>query len=71
MTKPSELTPEQEDQEMARREREEAEARSNAPVPRWELIMAINNVARHYGANGNHDSDLISNAFDGLVEELK
>lgn len=40
------------------------------PISRMNLIEAIEKVASHYGASGNHDSDLICDAFRELASEL-
>jgi len=33
--------------------------------------LAIRTVARRYAANGDHDSDLIADAFDRLAAEIR
>lgn len=49
----------------------DSEARDEAPISRKELIEAIEQVARQYGANGNHDSDLICDAMIALAKALR
>lgn len=48
----------------------EAEARLDQPMTRRELMTAIESVAHEYGMQGDHDSDLICNAFRKLGEAL-
>lgn len=52
------------------RHAEEQEARLDAPLTRREVLEAIESVAHEYGCNGNHDSDLICDAFRKLAEAL-
>lgn len=35
------------------------------------FILALRKVAHSYGCNGNHDSDLIANAFNALANEIE
>lgn len=49
---------------------EEQEARLHAPLSRREVLEALQIVAGQFGGNGNHDSDLIANAFRELERAL-
>jgi hypothetical protein len=59
------------DDRNAERERDEREARLDAPVPRRELLAAIRNVEREFSASGYEARDLVADAFRKLYGELE
>jgi hypothetical protein len=46
------------------------ESRMDEPLTRLEVVDAIENVAREYGAHGNPEAGLIRDAFRRLAVEL-
>ena len=56
-------------QDQARRAAE-AEARLDEPLTRRDVLDALDEVANEYGCNGDHDSDLIADAFRKLKDAL-
>jgi hypothetical protein len=59
------------DDRNAERERDEREARLDAPVPRRELLAAIRNAEREFSASGYEARDLVADAFRKLYGELE
>jgi len=57
-------------EESARRKAESEQARLDEPLTRREVIGAIETVAWGYACNGDHDSDLVANAFRALKDVL-
>lgn len=59
-------------EDAADRERRAADeqARLDETLTRREVIEALESVANEYGCNGNHDSDLIADAFRKLAGAL-
>lgn len=70
MSKRDIRTPEQRelDEHLVRIEREQE--RLDETLTRREVIDAIDQVASDYGGNGNHDLDLIADAFRKLSKAL-
>lgn len=48
----------------------EEEAHQDAPISRRDVLDALETAASEYGCAGNHDSDLIADAFRKLAKAL-
>lgn len=70
MSKKDTRTPEEQELDERIERANAAEARLDETLTRREVLEAIEYVAHGYGCNGDHDSDLICNAFCKLAEAL-
>lgn len=70
MTKRTQFDPWVEEARIRREHAEARAARLNDTLTRREMVDAIESVAHEYGRVGDHDSDLIANAFQKLAEAL-